>query len=96
MALLADALSPVCIWPHEAACKKGDGKIRESAGEHPWLSALGEEWWILAPGRSWGLGSFSFLISSGHQFPCNKLQAPFCRKVPDLLTMTFLSNLRKH
>ena len=38
MALLVSAFPPACVWPCEAACRKGDGKIRESAGGYPWLS----------------------------------------------------------
>ena len=39
MALLGGAFPPTCVWPCEAAFRKGHGRVREAAGECPWLSA---------------------------------------------------------
>ena len=39
MALQVSSFPAACIWPYKAACLKGDGEIRESAGGCPWLSA---------------------------------------------------------
>lgn len=43
VALLVGAFPPACIWPCEAACREGDGEIRESAGGYSWLSASIED-----------------------------------------------------
>ena len=52
-------------------------EIRDSTGRYPWPSAS------MVEGGLWcqeteelGLESFSFLMFSRHQFPCNRLQGP--------------------
>ena len=39
MDLLVGASTPACVWPREAACRKEDGEIKESAGGYLWSSA---------------------------------------------------------
>ena len=38
MALLVGTFPPACVWACEAAFRKGDGEIRESAGGYSWVS----------------------------------------------------------
>ena len=47
MTLLVVAFPPACVWPCEAACRKGDGQTRESLGGCPLLSAS------IVDGRFW-------------------------------------------
>ena len=39
VALLVGVFPSACVRPCEAACSKENGKIRESGGGCPWLSA---------------------------------------------------------
>ena len=74
MVLLLSVFPPVSIWPCEAACREEEeGEIRESTGGYPGLSSTVNGGLQHQEVRSWGLGSFSFLILSGHKFPCNKI-----------------------
>ena len=47
VALLVGAFPPAYVWPCEAACRKEDGKIRESTGGCPWCLF---PWWIVDSG----------------------------------------------
>ena len=62
MALQVSVFPPACIWPCEAACRKEDGKIRESTGGYPWLSAsvMDGGFWFWEAQES-GLGKLQFL-----------------------------------
>ena len=64
MALLVGAFPPVCLWPYEATCREGDGKIRESAGGCPWLSVsmVDGGFWCqnLRSKQEKGMGAFGF------------------------------------
>ena len=73
VALLVGAFPLACVWPCEAACSWEDGEVRGSTFECPWLSASGvsDGFWCQEV-KELDSGEFSFLISCGNQFSCNK------------------------
>ena len=67
------SLQPAFGFARLLAGRKEDGEIRESTGGCPWSSAsvVGGGFWG-QEAEEWDLGSFSFLLFSGYQLPCNK------------------------